>query len=193
MSMIGAREDPSSGLHPGGDPEWLSPTQALTRFRLREDSAGDPARTSGQRVRYGFRVGALNLLIKPRTGSEVIGMQPITAIPKSPPWLLGMINLRSDLVPIFDLAMICALEREEYAADRRILVLDKGEDAVGLLIDGLPSALSQLSPLQHLPSLPTALRSAVAGGYASGDDIWLEFEHGAFFGSLTAVSGSKGG
>ena len=192
MSLSVTQGDPASGRHPGGDPEWLAPTQALTRFRLRE-GAVDPARAPDQRIRYGFRVGALALLVKPRTASEVIGMPPITPIPKGPPWLLGMINLRSDLVPVFDLALICTLERNRSGASRRILVLDKGEDAVALLIDQLPTALPRLSPLQQLPSLPTALRGAVTAGYAAGDDIWLEFDHQSFFGGLAEAAGGKGG
>ena len=166
--------------------DWLLPTEALDRFRPPEASARDQSRAPRREARYGFRVGSLNLLIKPRTASEVLATLPTAAIPNSPPWLLGMINLRSNLVPVFDLALICSLERGQEDRGRWILVLDKGEAAVGLIIDAQPVALAPTTPLNHLPSLPTALRGAVTGGFTIGSGPWLEFDHAAFFGALKA-------
>jgi twitching motility protein PilI len=113
-------------------------------------------------------------------------MMPIAMIPNAPPWLLGMINLRSTLVPVFDLAMICALDGRHTEQGHWILAFDKGDGAVALLIDGQPQALQQMSPVSHLPSLPTALRGAVTGGYTVDEDLWLEFDHQAFFSALDA-------
>jgi len=186
MSTVAGREAPD--LPAGEDADWLSPTQALNRFRLPDETAFARARSPRRQVRYGFRVGSLSFLIKPRVGCEVIAMMPIAMIPNGPPWLLGMINLRSNLVPVFDLAMLCALDRQDGGQGRWILVFDAGEDAVALVIDGQPEALSQMSPLSHLPSLPTALRGAVAGGFAAGRDLWLEFDHQAFFGALNGLA-----
>ncbi|MFD2113186.1 chemotaxis protein CheW [Thiorhodococcus fuscus] len=183
--MPGRREESALGLQKNPETEWLLPTEALSRFRLPEGTSFDQARQPQQQVRYGFRVGSLNLLIKPRAASEVIAMAPVAAIPNSAPWLLGMINLRSNLVPVFDLAMICALDRQHTGRGHWILVLDKGESAVAILIDAQPVALSRLTHLAHLPSMPTALRSAVAGGFRVEQDVWLEFDHQAFFLALS--------
>ena len=193
MLTAGGRENPTLGLPKGKESDWLMPTEALNRFRLPNGTSFDQARSPKRQVRYGFRVGSLNFLIKPRVGSEVIAMMPIAMIPNSPPWLLGMINLRSNLVPVFDLAMICALDRQHDEQGRWILVFDKGEGAVALLIDGQPQALSQMTQLSHLPSLPTALRGAVTGGFTVDQDLWLEFDHQAFFGALntSAVSATR--
>jgi twitching motility protein PilI len=190
MLTVEGHGDPALDLSRGGGADWLLPTEALNRFRLPEGTAFEQVKSPKRDVRYGFRVGALNFLIPPGVGSEVIAMVPIAVIPNSPPWLLGMINLRSNLVPVFDLAMICALDRGDDEGGQWILVLDKGDDAVALVINGQPMALSQLSPLSHLPSLPTALRGAVLGGYTVGQELWLEFDHQSFFGSLneSAVS-----
>lgn len=189
MSTLGGRE--ATALRPPGEGgPWLSPTDALNRFRLPDGTAFDQGRSPRRQVRYGFRVGSLSFLIKPRVVTEVIAMMPIATIPNSPPWLLGMINLRSNLVPVFDLAMICALDRHHDERDRWILVFDKGEGAVALLIDGQPRALSQMSPVNRLPSLPTALRGTVTGGFRVDQELWLELDHQAFFSALneSAVS-----
>ncbi|MGB0128910.1 MAG: chemotaxis protein CheW [Rhodocyclaceae bacterium] len=171
-----------TGGQDGGD--WVLPTEALTRFRLPDARVFEQARPVRAEVRYGFRVGSLNFLIWPHTGSEVIAMAPIATIPNSSPWLLGMINLRSNLVPVFDLAMLCALNGTGDPASRWILVLEKGDKAVGLIINGVPKQLSQLSPVHHLPSIPTILRGAVSAGYMGDDVLWLEFDHRTFFSAL---------
>lgn len=172
------------------DRQWLSPSHALGRFQHPAGTAGVGQRVRPEAVRYGFRVGSLNLLIKPRTGSEVIKLVQPSAMPNGPPWLAGMINLRSGLVPVFDVRVICALGREESSAQPMILVLDKGEDAVGLAIDGYPAALWGMEPIAHLPQLPTALRGHVSAGYTRDEHVWLEFDHESFFGSLLGPAAS---
>jgi twitching motility protein PilI len=164
--------------------EWVLPSEALTRFRLPDATVFEQARPVRAEVRYGFRVGSLNFLIWPQTGSEVIQMVPIASIPNSPPWLLGMINLRSNLVPVYDLGMLCALDGSGDQENRWILVLEKGDKAVGWMINGVPKQLSQLSPVNHLPTIPTMLRGAVSAGYMGDDVLWLEFDHRTFFSAL---------
>ncbi len=193
MSTVGERDAPAVEPPGGGETDWLLPTQALTRFRLPDGTAFDQPRSPKRQVRYGFRVASLNLLIKPRIGTEVIAMMPIAMIPNGPPWLLGMINLRSNLVPVFDLAMICGLERRHAGRERWILIFDKGESAVALVVDGHPQALSQMSAVSYLPSLPTALRGAVAGGFTVEEELWIEFDHQAFFSALNQTAASTRG
>lgn len=172
------------------DPPWLTPSQALTRFRLSGGLAPGQSGSRAERVRYGFRVGSLNFLVEPQTVSEVIAMVPIAAIPNASPWLLGMINLRGNLVPVFDLAMLCALDAPGDDPGRWILVLDRADHAVGLLIDGQPQAVRNMTPLETLPSLPTALRGSVSGGFMADQEVWLDFDHRTFFRSISQVAAS---
>ncbi|MGB5063511.1 MAG: hypothetical protein WBQ37_07085, partial [Candidatus Competibacter sp.] len=65
-----------------------------------------------------------------------------------------------------------------------LLVLGRGEDAVGLFIDGLPQPASTRQTLPRLPPLPTVLRPHIAGGYMQDDQTWLEFDHRSFFQTL---------
>lgn len=178
------------GIGGAGVQEWYLPTAALNRFRLPKGTAFVQAGPAREEVRYGFRVGPLGLLIKPRTGSEVVPMVPIASIPISPPWLLGMINLRSTLVPVFDLKLICALDDADRQGEPMVLVLDKGDMAVGTVIDGYPKAVSAMNRIPRLPQLPTALRGYVSAGYLRDEELWLEFDHARFFASLGETAGS---
>jgi len=170
-----------------GSPAWLQPSEALRRFEPPEALRLQAAEEANSRVRYGYRVGGLSFLIPVGTGSEVVPPMNTAMIPNSPKWLLGVINLRSSLVPVFDLANALGTD-EDRAADggnasgrkRVILVLDKGERAVGVLIDGFPRPLTGLRAVTQLPQLPEVLRSHVATAYADDEAIWLEFAHEGF-------------
>lgn len=165
-------------------PAWLPPSAALNRFRPAAGGVVPGGRLERPEVRYGFRVASLGFLIRAGVGSEVLPMVPICAIPNGSPWLLGMVNLRSTLVPVFDLATPCALDRAQHRQSPAILVLDRGANAIGIVIDGFPKALSGLRPVDRLPRLPTALRGYIAGGHMLDGELWLDFDHEGFFGSL---------
>jgi len=164
------------------------PTAALGRFAPPEDLLGAGPDSLTERSRYGFRIGSLSLLIKPETGSEVIRMQAISTLPGSAPWLLGLMNLRGNLVPLFDLRLVLGMSTSDPTAAHMVLVLDKGERAVGMVIDGFPQALMAMRPIANLPQLPLLLQEHVHGGFMKEERVWLEFEHDGFFSKLTGAA-----
>jgi len=160
---------------------WLTPSAALNRFRLAASavpSVSPPA--TGQRTRFGFRVGQLCLLIRMDALSEVVTLAFIASIPNVPEWFLGLMNRRGNLLPVFDFHQL--LETGESRHDNRtVLVLDQGNDAVGIPIDSLPQPVSINRVLRHRPPLPEVLEAHVPTAYATGRTIWLEFDHRSFF------------
>lgn len=160
---------------------WLTPSQALERFEPPEPVRLQSAAETRKLVRYGYRVGTLCFLISSGTGSEVVPLTRPAPIPSSPRWLLGLVNLRGTLVPVFDVSHtfglgggVAAEPGNASVAKPMILVLDKGDRAAGLLINGFPCPLSGLRSVPQLPLLPEALRAHVAGAWADDTDIWLE-------------------
>jgi twitching motility protein PilI len=174
-----------------GADEWLPPCVALGRFSPTEDLLAAGPEEIVVRGRYGFRVGSLSLLIDADTGSEVIRVQNISTLPGSAPWLLGLINLRGNLVPIFDLRLVLGLDGSDGTQTRLVLILDKGEDAVGMIIDDFPQALAAMRPISSLPRLPLMLQEHVRAGYLKEERIWLEFDHESFFGKLTHATAEQ--
>jgi twitching motility protein PilI len=160
--------------------EWLPPGAALARFEPPEGMVLAAA-TEEKRARYGFRISTLGFLIKTGCSSEVLHKPDIWDLPGSSPWLLGLVNLRSNLVPVFDLRQLFGLPPREDAATQRVLVLDQGDKAAGLLIDDFPSPLFDMNFFSGLPQLPAELQPHVRGGYMKGDSVWLEFDHESFF------------
>jgi chemotaxis signal transduction protein len=159
---------------------WLKPSAALARFapRLRDEH---DAAAREQVIRYGFSIGDVGLLVSLQAGCEVIAIPTIARLPTTPAWLLGVANLRGNLVPIFDLPALL----ETPAVENRFgLIFDRGEHAVGILIAEHPVALDKLEPLLQAPSPPPAAREFVSGAFRQGRSVWMEFDHRQFFESI---------
>ena len=137
-------------------------------------------------MRYGFRVGSLNLLIQPDTRSEVVEARGIAAMPNASPWLAGYMNLRGNPVPVFDLYTAFDLPRKDTSQKTMVLVLDKGDRAAGLLIDGLPRVVPPGEPIDQPATLPVRLAPFASQPIATEDGVWLEFDHAGFLTSLAA-------
>lgn len=164
--------------------EWMLPTAALDRFEPPQKTV-IAAAVKKEVVRYGFKIGSLGMLIQLGCGSEVMQMPTIWSLPGAPPWFLGLINLRGNLVPLYELRTILGVGARASNEKPQVLVFDQGDKAVGILIDDFPKPLAGLSQLAHLPQLPTSLTGHVRVGYVKDEMIWLEFDQNSFFEELT--------
>lgn len=63
-------------------------------------------------------------------------MQKITRIPGVPSYIKGVMNLRGVIIPVVDLRSRFQLEEIDYEENTRILVLNKGGDEIGFIVDG---------------------------------------------------------
>jgi twitching motility protein PilI len=163
---------------------WLNPSAALDRFKAPRGLFAGVAPAEHRRERYGFRIGDLCFLVGQGTASEVLDQATVYPLPNTASWLMGLINLRGNLVPAFDARPV--LEATEKAAPqkRKLLILDQGDKAAGLFIDDLPQATAVGQPLSRLPPLPEALRPHIPKAYMRDDLVWLEFDHQSFFQAL---------
>lgn len=166
----------------------LAPSAALTRFAPPAGALLGPAQVRDERqARYGFRVSSLGLLIKVGTGSEVVEARGIAVLPNAPRWLAGVMNLRGNPVPVFDLCAALDLPRSDASSKSMVLVLDKGEHAAGLLIDGLPRVVAPGNAIEQPTALPARLATFVTHPRATDDGVWFEFDHVGFLTSLATA------
>lgn len=165
----------------------LSPTVALNRFSdlpqaIVQGKKEDSAKAG---LCYGFRLANVGLLIEPHTHSEVMEALPIFPLPNTPPWSLGLCNLRGNIVPVYDLEI--ALNLNQVGEKKRyLLVLGKAEQAVGQLIRELPQPQiwNQNQNMENLPPLPERLKGFVSNSYMIDQQVWMDFDHQEFFQSL---------
>ena len=70
---------------------------------------------------------------------QIIAIPDITQIPKTPPFVKGVINLRGKIVPVIDLRLRFKLPEQKYNDRTSIVILkfksDKGEIYIGIIID----------------------------------------------------------
>jgi twitching motility protein PilI len=128
-------------------------------------------------VRQAFRIGHMRLLAPFATASELVEMPNVYPLPRMPENLLGLVNLHGRIVPLFDLAAL--FETEHLARERRmLLVIGHGNDAAGIVIDGLPRRMAFMPESQIVPpALAAAAATAVIATYTQGSDAWFEFDY----------------
>ena len=89
---------------------------------------------------------------------EIRGWSPVTKIPHSPAHVLGVLNLRGSIVPVFDLRRRFELALVEYNALTVIIVVSvhsaEGRREVGLVVDGVSDVVDvEAANLRPTPDL----------------------------------------
>ena len=68
---------------------------------------------------------------------EIILMQEITAVPKSPRNMLGMIDIRGTVLPVVDLRACLGFPSTANTHDTRIVLVSYQDKKIGLVVDGV--------------------------------------------------------
>ncbi len=66
---------------------------------------------------------------------EIIGIVDITAVPQTPHYVKGVINLRGKIIPVIDLRLKFGMEEAEYTRETCIIVLDVKGILMGVIVD----------------------------------------------------------
>lgn len=83
-----------------------------------------------------LRLGEEQYGIDIRNIDNIVRMQKITRIPKMPPYLKGVINMRGEVIPVMSMRLKMGLAQDEITKQTRIIVLKlEQEGNVGFLVD----------------------------------------------------------
>jgi purine-binding chemotaxis protein CheW len=67
---------------------------------------------------------------------EIIGLMPITDVPRTPDYVRGVVNLRGKVIPIIDLRLRLELPAIDATEETCVIVVQSsGEEMVGLIVD----------------------------------------------------------
>lgn len=146
-------------LHAGESPQ-NDLVAALNKLRGRELDGlfldQTPEQQEVAQPYFGFSINGEELVVSARHFCEVFTDVPIAPLPNAPKMLLGLVNLRGSLLPVYQLhdhlsadpvANGASTSAQKNSRKKIVLVVGKGDRAVGLLIDGLPSSLSLALPV----------------------------------------------
>ena len=113
----------------------------------------------------GERVYASELL----SVKEIVLKEELRSIPGAQPWLLGVMALRGQLLPVIDLGL--RLQGKPSQGDK-VLVLDS-ERPVGFLVDNVRN-IEDVAELKPLPlELSDNVKRFLVGSFLHGEDIVL--------------------
>lgn len=162
----------------------MLPEEALNRFE-KPDTALlglDISPHNYELPRYGFIVSGIGLLIASDALCEVMKNFKVYPIPNTREWMHGLVNLRGNLVPVYDISMLLGLSDEPMQHDN-LLIIDKGSESVGILIDSLPQPcdMSGCARQSQILNLPAELTDYVDEAYSINGVMWLGLDHKGFF------------
>ncbi|MGI9951235.1 chemotaxis protein CheW [Moorellaceae bacterium AZ2] len=72
---------------------------------------------------------------------EIIRLQPITEVPRTPDFVEGVINLRGRIIPVIDLHKRFGLPAAEASNNTRIMVVEVKGITVGMIVDAVSEVL----------------------------------------------------
>lgn len=72
---------------------------------------------------------------------EIINMMEITAVPRTPRHVKGVINLRGKVIPVVDLRMRVGMAEADRSDETCIIVVSIGEVEMGIIVDRVSEVL----------------------------------------------------
>lgn len=92
-----------------------------------------------------FRIAGRDYALPLLQAREIVLLPPLTHVPTTPPYILGVFNLVGRIVPVLDVAIKLGLGATAYGDHSCVVVADvplAGETAVvGILVEGIGSVV----------------------------------------------------
>ncbi|HVN86027.1 MAG TPA: chemotaxis protein CheW [Candidatus Binatia bacterium] len=82
-----------------------------------------------------FTRGGRDFGISVQVAREVLTGEPVTPVPQSPPSLVGVLNLRGEVLPLVQLDTLLDMPTRPYTPGDQIVVLSSHEVDIGLVVD----------------------------------------------------------
>ena len=93
---------------------------------------------------------------------EIIGMMPVTSVPRTPDFVKGIINLRGKVIPVIDLRLKFNMEEIPYTDRTCIIVVEIESDVstvlIGIVVDAVSEVLNvKGEDIEETPTFGTKL------------------------------------
>ncbi len=132
----------------------------------------------------GFRLMGRRLVVAMKDVREILTPPPLTRIPGARAWVLGVANVRGNLMPILDLNGFFTNQPADSNRRSRILVVSQRGVTAGLMVDevfGMRHFLDEEFSPQHGAGKGTSLENYLAGSYRQTGEQWGVFDMNRLF------------
>ena len=103
-------------------------------------------------------------------------LQPITRVPKTPPFVKGVINLRGVITPIIDLRIRFNLENVKNSNATRMLMTTIDEMEIGFIVDGANDVLDvKKEQIENTPEVIDSVENKYVKGVVKIDSRILVY------------------
>jgi purine-binding chemotaxis protein CheW len=101
---------------------------------------------------------------------EVLRVSEIAPVPGAPSYVLGIINLRGNVVTVIDTRNRFGLSSAEMDDSTRIVIIEADEQVVGILVDSVAEVVDlKTSEIETAPNVGTEESAKFIQGVASHD------------------------
>ncbi|MCA1805512.1 MAG: chemotaxis protein CheW [Xanthomonadaceae bacterium] len=105
---------------------------------------------------------------------EVLRVSEIAPVPGAPEYVLGIINLRGNVVTVIDTRERLGLSSKEVDDSTRIVIIEADKQVVGILVDSVAEVVDlPMSEVESAPNVGNDESSRYIQGVASHDDQLL--------------------
>jgi purine-binding chemotaxis protein CheW len=105
---------------------------------------------------------------------EVLRISEIAPVPGAPPYVLGIINLRGNVVTVIDTRTRFGLPSTEVDDASRIVIIESEQQVVGILVDSVAEVVElRQSEIDSAPNVGNEESSRYIQGVASRDEDLL--------------------
>jgi purine-binding chemotaxis protein CheW len=103
-----------------------------------------------------FQLGKEEFAMQVVRVREILRVQEITAVPHTPDYLKGVMNLRGQVVPVLDLRVKLGIQEQEYTQRTCIIVVQNDSEShhrvAGVIVDAVSEIVNlQASEIENTP------------------------------------------
>jgi purine-binding chemotaxis protein CheW len=120
---------------------------------------------------------------------EIRGWEAATRLPNTPPHLKGVVNLRGNIVPVYDLRSWFGMPAAEYTKETVVIIVRVGHEgerrSMGMVVDEVSDVLvAKDDQVSATPSFNAAVPTEFLQGLVSdGDDMVMLLDLNSLAGS----------
>ncbi|MFD2632374.1 chemotaxis protein CheW [Idiomarina piscisalsi] len=105
---------------------------------------------------------------------EVLRYSEIAPVPGAPNYVLGIINLRGNVVTVIDTRLRFALQPTEVTDNTRIVIIESEKQVIGILVDSVAEVVYlKTSEIDSAPNVGTDESARFIQGVSNRDDELL--------------------
>lgn len=134
----------------------------------------------------GVRIGSYGFVLEPTALFEILESAKVSPIPGITSICKGLVNHHGNVVPVYDLAELAGTKPSVWERER-LLILNSGESAVGIILYSLPVQIGTAHRIENLEitDIPDIVCRHVSAAYWYDDTYWLILDRESFFAELS--------